>query len=98
MVIHQYLLEISVSDKKYLFKLREILLNMGCVEKYSGDLSLFYTTIYTCKDDVVFSIGLSDNYYIEIYSKNKDVNKYLDLIAKVFPKNKVMIHYVIREI
>jgi len=89
------LIDIGVSDKKYLIKLREELLNNGCFEKYSGDLSVFYINIYVCRDIAVL-IGFRDNYYIDIVSTHREIDSLLDILVKVFPRNKINLHYVER--
>lgn len=98
MVIHQFLFEIKVFERKHIFELRELLLNIGCIEKYSGDLGLFYTLIYLCKDNVVLHINFSEQYYIDIYSDKENIDEYIDILTKVFPKSKIMMHYLIREV
>jgi len=92
------LVEVALSDKNYLFKLRDELTSTGCVEKYSGDLGVYYAVILQCREGVLVIIGFSDIYYIDVVGKAGIVEKYVEVVAKVFPANKILIHAVFREI
>jgi len=93
-----YLIEVALPDKNYLFKLRDELMAAGCVEKYSGDLGVYYAVILQCREGVLVTIGFSDIYYIDVVGKAGSVEKYVDVAVKVFPVNKILVHTVFREI
>ncbi|OYT40319.1 MAG: hypothetical protein B6U89_02545 [Desulfurococcales archaeon ex4484_58] len=93
--MYHYLIEINVSDKKYLNKLREKLLNMKCNEKYSGDVGVYYLMLFNCRDETLY-IGLGQHYFIDILSKKENIEDYISVLPEVFPRNKINIHFVER--
>ncbi|MET1159658.1 MAG: hypothetical protein ABWW65_01730 [Thermoprotei archaeon] len=95
--MHHYIFEISVNDKSYLLKLREKLLEKKCVEKFSGDLGVYYANIVIC-NNVLIIVGFKSKYYIDIISVEKNIDELLNVITEIYPRNKIMIHYIIREV
>jgi len=98
MGITHYMLEVSVSDKSYLFKLREELLKSGCIARFDGDLGVFYAVILQCRSEAIVIIGYSGAYYIDVLVRAGGAEKYLNLIVTVFPKTRIAVHTVLREL
>jgi len=98
LTLHHYMFDIPVRDRKVLFNLRDKLVENGCTERFTGDLGLNYVLIHTCSDRGYVILSFSDNIYIDLVSKNDDVKWFIDILTSVIPRNKVLTHYVLREV